>query len=179
MTTASREPSIALSSSLSPEGSPSQQHAIAMRARLEGLRDVLLLKNHLAGMDAKDAAHRLSREVGRLSTVMAMRAHDLAAQARDADFMLLAAMFEVNTRLLAMESALKTALAGAARSATAAGETTRMKSSLAAMDAQDAVDARVAEAKRALHQMEDCGAHAVRELDALLTRVGVRASKIV
>ena len=158
------------------ETTPSGGDHEAIAARLLQLRDELVVKNHLASMEVKDAVRELGHELEKIAAVFTRGVTTLSDDAkRRMHFGLL----DANARFLEMETAVKAALAGAAHSAAVVVETARVKSALARMDAQDAVEARRKELKDELRHLEARGDEALRNLDARLTALGIASSKIV
>jgi hypothetical protein len=152
----------------------------AIEQRLRQLRDELVVRNHLAGMDVKDAVHELTKELDHLASVFSRRVEVAVARLpEEAAIKTYLALFDANTRMLEIEKAVKAALAGAAHSATVLTETARMKAALARLDAKDAVEARRAQLRTKLHEMEARGSQALTDIEARLAKLAVDTNRVV
>ena len=151
----------------------------AIAARLLRLRDEMVVKNHLAGMEVKEAVHELGHELAKLALFFSRGLHTAAAMPQEARLTTYLALFDANTRLMEMESAVKAALTGAAHSATMVADGLRLKATLGRMDAESALELRRHELKKDLHQLEARGAAALKDIDARLSKLGIETGKIV
>lgn len=164
----------------SPSTEPTHAQREALAQRFLRLRDELIVRNHLAGMEAKSAVHELAREMEKLASSFS-RSFDMAVEEVPNDLRLrwYMALLDSNTRFLEMEAAVKSALAGAAHSATVVAEVARVKAALARMDAHSAMETRRAALKKELHDVEARSAKVLKDIEARLTRLGIETSKIV
>lgn len=157
---------------------PAPQEAIAQR--LLRLRDEMIVKNRLAGMEVKDAVHELGRELSKLASFFSRGVETMTTTLpHEAKLRMYIALLDSNARLLEMESAVKSALAGAARSAAVVAETARLKAALGKMDAESAFEARRGELEKELHLLEARSAEVLRDIDGRLTKLGIETGKII
>lgn len=159
-----------------PTGAPHE----ALAQRFLRLRDEMIVRNHLAGMEAKSAVHELAHEIEKLASSFTRSLETAAEEVpHDIRLRMYMALLDSNTRFLEMEAAVKSALAGAAHSAAAMAETARLKAALGRMDAESAVEARRIALKKDLHDVEARSAQVLKDIDARLTRLGIETGKIV
>lgn len=160
-----------------PTQAPSRQ---AIAERLLRLRDEVIVRNHLAGMEVKSAVHELGRELDKLAASFSRGVETVTKSApHDARLRMYIALADSNARFLEMESAIKAALAGAARSATVVAETARLKAALARMDAESSLETRRQELTREMHLLEQLSGALLKELGHRLSKLSVETSKIV
>jgi hypothetical protein len=113
---------------------------LSLADRVTQLAEDVLMKNHRASHDVREAVAILARELTATaeklkgSVVVAIGARDEAAlQAH-------LALLDAHDRLELMSEVVRIALAGAERSSTFLGETARVKLALARMDASDLLE---------------------------------------
>jgi hypothetical protein len=152
----------------------------AVEDRLHQLRDELLVRNHLATMEVKDAVHDLSKELEHLASIFSNRVEVAVSRLpEEAALKTYLALFDANTRMIEMEKAVMAGLAGAAQSVTVVTETARMKAALGRMDAKDAVEARRTQLRTQLHEMQARGAQALTDIETRLAKLGANANRVV
>ncbi len=162
-----------------PAGHPLKQKQDDVVERFLRLRDELIVRNHLAGMEMKEAAHELAREIEKLAMSFTRGLETVSALPHDAKVRMYLAYLDSDARLLEMETAVKTALAGAARSAVAVAETARVRAALARMDVQDAVGTHRHELSNEMHELEVRSAQVLDDIAARLTKLGIKTTKII
>jgi len=152
----------------------------AIVARLMTLRDELIVRNHLATMEVKEAVHALSAEVERTAHAISARVGSVAAElSHEGKLRFYVALFDNDARLLEMEAAIKSALAGAMRSARFVAETARMKTALARMDAADAMEERRKALGAQLHLLEERSVRVIDDIEKRLESLGISTTKII
>ena len=104
---------------------------------LKRIGSELLVRNHRAGAEVRDAVRLVAEELDRTADKLRGSSSSLATLRDEGAVHAHLALLEAKDRLAILEELVKRALAGAASSPTFIGETARMKLALGKMEAAD------------------------------------------
>lgn len=152
----------------------------AIKQQLARIRDELVVRNHLAGMEVKEAVEGVAKEVDKLSSRLGNELSDaVSSAAGEARVQGHLALLEVKDRMGVLEGVIRTALHGAAKSPTFLGETARLHLALARMDAEQALEEKMKELRRDANKLNVESAAVLKDLELKLERLAAEAAKYV
>lgn len=152
----------------------------ALKGYFTRLRDELVVRNHLAGMEVKDAVAGLAQELDKLSAKITKDLAESVASASDeARVQGHLGVLELKERIELLEGAVKKGLQGASKQPTFLAETARLHLALARMDAQQAIEERTKELRRDSQKLKGESAVMLKDLELKLEQIAAEAAKYV
>jgi predicted nucleic acid-binding Zn-ribbon protein len=164
----------------STESHPISDRFEKMKDRLARLRDQLVVRNHLAGLEIKDAVSSLSKELEKVSTkINADLVEAVGAATDEARVQGHLGLLELKQRVELLESALKKGLRGAIKEPTFLAETAQLQLALARMDAEQAIHDRAKELRQRGHALKHESAEMLKDLEHKIEQMTAEAAKYV
>ena len=151
-----------------------------LKQYLSRIRDELVVRNHLAGMDVKEAVDGVAKEIDKLSAKVSRDFSEATASvAGEARVQGHLALMEMKDRMGVLEDVVRKGLQGAAKSPAFLSDTARLHLAFARMDAEQAVEEKVKELRRDSHKLNTESAALLKDLEFKLERLAAEAAKYV
>lgn len=151
-----------------------------IKLALARLRDELIVRNHLAGMDIKEAVDSVALELDRWVARLDHSFSDATAAVVDeAQLQGHLALLEIRERLTAVEDVLRQGLHGAAKSQTFMQETARLHLTLARMEAEQDLSEQVKRLRLRRHQLAEESVSLLHDLEHRLEVIARETNKYI